>query len=1123
MSLFKKKTKKDGQAYTRSASQSSPDSGTEHAALSDRAYSVEGPVLVQKLKTHETDGLSEQDAKARLQEYLTLAALSAIAVLIRQMANALTLVLVAAMALSFGVQDWVEGAVITAVIVINVTVGFFQEYKAEKTMDSLRNLSSPTAIVVRNGETVCVAAKEVVPGDIVNIKIGDVVPADLRLLSVANLEIDEALLTGEALPVAKMIDPLKPQVSPSGEAADVGVGDRINMAFTSTVVTKGRGSGVVVATGMGTQVGSIAFAMGNKKNAGQIVDGEGEKLPLWKRAYEKAMLWLGLRTGTPLQIKRVISTPNWNLFPAFLFVPSQAEQARLHPLPLRCLVSNHRVFVCNGGSFHVTNEVAIYAITLSIAVIPESLIAVLTITMSAGTLRMAKQSVIVRKLNALEALGGVTDICSDKTGTLTQGKMTVRKVWMPSSLSAEAITRDFTVESSTEALSPEGRVLENVDSREIVVEPKTMDEGLRELVTVASLCNIATIGKNKEDRWTSTGDPTEVALQVFAHKLGMGKPSLVTPGSSSSSSDLSSESKVVEDPEIKKQLETIDEENKNSGDVSIPPLSSRAPRRYRLKTEYPFDSSLKRMSTVYIDKEDPEHPLLLLKGAVERVLEASVGYSGWSTPAARKVAGQKMDENSEQHMPEADVLPLDDETRTRILAVMEDIAAQGLRVLALASRRLDAKKELNKLRARDSISSELTAVDGEKKSSDPIENMLTELTRDEVEKDSVFLGLVGIYDPPRPESITAVRACNDAGITVHMLTGDHAATATAIAKEIKIVQHDAPKGAIMTATEFNKLSDAEIDALPQPPLVIVRCAPETRVRMIKAGHYRGKYLATTGDGVNDAPALSLSLSLVDLAMIMYGSGVAKDASILRFVLHLLSVNIAEVIVLVIGLAFIDNAGQSVFPLSPLAVLWINMITSCPPAFGLGLEKAAINVMDRPPHSMKSGIFTWPVVIDCFAYGLALGSASMASFVAVVWGRYDGDLGHDCNRGVNANMCEVVFRGRSTVFATMIFCILFYAWELKSLDRPLFNMTPGQPFWVDLWANQMLFWYVNVPVIIYVSGLNTQVFYQRGITWEWGVVIGMTTFFIIACELWKVLSRNESWFANIGKGKDGVSA
>ncbi|KAF5353799.1 hypothetical protein D9758_010589 [Tetrapyrgos nigripes] len=1141
--IFKRKNY--GRAYTRSTSQRTTNADNKQTALVERAYLLELSVLLNKLKTHETEGLSEEDANARQEEYgenlLTdQGGVSLLSVLIRQMANALTLVLLAAMALSFGVQDWVEGAVITAVIIINVTVGFFQEYKAERTMDSLRSLSSPTAVVIRNSEAICIPAKDVVPGDIVNIKIGDVVPADLRLLSTANLEIDEALLTGEALPVVKVVEPVRPQVMPDGQSIPVEVGDRINMAFASTNVTKGRGLGVVVATGMGTQVGSIAMALG-KKDTDMLksVGAEEEKVALKRKMYEKLMAWLGLRSGTPLQIK--MSKLAYILF---LFAILLA------------------IIVFGVAKFRVNNEVAIYAIALAISVIPESLIAVLTLTMSAGMQRMAKQSVIVRKLNALEALGGVTDICSDKTGTLTQGKMTVRKIWMSLSLSdsdcadGQAAHRDLTVESGPEALNPEGRVFEKLVDGEVVIDPKKMDNGLRELVTVASLCNVATIGKNKENRWTGTGDPTELALQVFAHKLGMGKPSLVIPGSSGPAEGTIADSEFLSDPE-KKKLEAIDEEKQESLDdlhvnktVSNPSLhASHSYKRYRFKTEYPFDSSLKRMSTIYIDKENPDAPLLLLKGAVERVLDASIGYASGSvggTGQSGEVEGV-----SSQDTGQSNVLPLDDAARTQIIATMEEIASQGLRVLALASRRLDAQAELKKLRARRSISSESTAVSSgvgsgqENKGTDPVEMMLGELTREEIEKDFVFLGLVGIYDPPRPESVRAVRACQAASITVHMLTGDHAATATAIAKEIGIVEPSAPKGAIMTATEFNKLTDGQIDALPQLPLVIARCSPETKVRMIEAGRRRGKYLAMTGDGVNDAPALSLAP--VGIAMGMDGSDVAKDASdlvltddnfdsiraaigegrrifdnIQRFVLHLLSTNVAEVILLVIGLVFIDDLGQSVFPLSPLAVLWINMITSGPPAFGLGLEKPASNVMKRPPHSIKTGVFTWQVILDCLAYGVAMGAVAMLSFVAVVWGRYEGDLGQDCNKSGNFEECRAVFRGRSTVFATLTFCILYYAWELKALDRPLVNMTPGQPFWIDLWANQVLFWAVvlgaaSVPIAIYVPGLNTNVFYQSGITWEWVVVVGLTVLFIIVCELWKLFARSKDWYARIGQG------
>ncbi|KAF9259915.1 sodium transport ATPase [Marasmius fiardii PR-910] len=1038
------------------------------------SYTRNASDIVKHLNSSSGDGLSLEDAAGRLHEYGENVldgggGASVLKVLIRQVANALTLVLVAAMALSYGVQDWVEGAVITAVIAINVVVGFFQEYKAEKSMDALRSLSSPTASVIRNGEPVSVPAKNVVPGDIVNIKMGDVVPADLRLISVANLEIDEALLTGEALPVQKITEAMKVESDSTGEVSAIGVGDLVNMAFASTVVTKGRGSGVVVATGMRTQVGGIALSMSKTRPDGK------EELPRRVRLYEKIMTLAGLRTGTPLQIK--LGKLAYVLLAAAVVLT---------------------IVVFGVAEFHISNEVAIYAIALAIGVIPEGLIAVLTITMSAGTIRMAKEHVIVRRLNALEALGGITDICSDKTGTLTQGKMIVKTVWIPS---ADGSPRELDVESTSGALNPEGRVLEGRDEKKVVIDPNDIDSGLKELVTVASLCNIATITKDKDNDnlWTSTGDPTEVALQVFAHKFEMGRPCLIVdPAPNVSDGDT---------------IDTVLDEKDRTTPTS---------KRYQLRNEFPFDSSLKRMSMVYVDLLYPLQPLLLLKGAVERVLDASTSYL-----KDGEVAGLHEKGNA---MPGTEVAPLDETARNVILASMEEIAAQGLRVLALASRRLDLREEI-----KDSASLEEKA--------DP----LRRLTREEVERDFVFLGLVGIYDPPRPESISAVKACKEAGITVHMLTGDHAATATAIARELKIVEPDAPKGAIMHATEFNKLTNQEIDALPTLPLVIARCSPETKVRMIEAGRRRGKYLAMTGDGVNDAPALSLAP--VGIAMGLAGSDVAKDASdlvltddnfdsirsairegrrlfdnIQRFILHLLSVNVGEVLLLVIGLAFKDHNGESVFPLSPLAVLWINMITSSAPAFGLGLEKAAVNVMKRPPHSMKDGIFTWPVIIDVIFYGTIMGATSMLSWVAVMYGGFDGRLGSNCNGADNLDACNPVFRARSAVFATLIFDILFYSWELMSLDRPFVNMTPGQPFWVDLWGNQVLFWSViigcaSVPLTIYIPGLNTKVFHQTAITWEWGVVVGMTFVFIVSCELWKALVRGKPWYAKLARWEE----
>ncbi|KAI0093721.1 sodium transport ATPase [Irpex rosettiformis] len=1018
----------------------SADSQT--AALANNVHWLDVNAVVRELKTTRPDGLQDDEASRRLEEYgenslIGEGGVSATKVLVRQMANALTLVLVAAMAIGYGVQDWVEGGVITAVIALNVGIGFFQEYKAERTMDSLRSLASPTGFVTRSGETSQVPAKHIVPGDIVHIKMGDVVPADIRLFHVSNLEVDEALLTGEAMPVAKIHDV---------ETRDqIAVGDRINMAFASTIVTRGRASGVVVATGMDTQVGHIAESMQKRKKR-KKVDAEGKKLSLWNHIYESVATILGLRTGTPLQIK----------------LNKLAYNLNIRLLLAADFYSRSLLIVFAVAKFHITNEVAIYAIALAIGVIPESLIAVLTITMATGTSRMAKSHVVVRQLNALEALGAVTDICSDKTGTLTAGKMIVRKFWLPSLNNSDGIgsnlPTEYVVDTSTDVLEPVGDVYaERTESNDGEEKKKLLDlqahVRAKEFVLCASLCNVATLFESKEGRWASTGDPTEVALQVFATKLAHGRSSLMATES--------------ESDESSKQVD-------------------RRTERFVLKEEFLFNSDIKLMSTIYIDQEASEasngRVVVYLKGAVERVLARCTHI--YTSPSSAPI-------------------PLSSSTRDTITAQTDTLASQGLRVLALASRRPGTSLDI--------CSDE-------------------ELRREDVERDMCFIGLAGIYDPPRPESVHAVRACKRAGIVVHMLTGDHQATATVIARNVEIIAQDSPASAVMPASQFNAMSEAEIDALPELPLVIARCDPDTKVRMIEAGKRRGKYMAMTGDGVNDAPSLKLAPVGIGMGQ---GSDVAKSASelvltdnnfdsiraairegrrifdnIQRFVLHLLATNVAEVILLICGLGFQDDSGESVYPLSPLAVLWLNMITGGPPAFGLGVEEAAEDVMTRPPQDAKTGVFSRAVIVDTFAYGFVMGVTTLMSFIIVLYGKDDGELGSDCNREPSAS-CDAVYKARSTVFATLTFEILLYAWELKSFRRSLFNLTPGRAFYRDLWANRVLFWAVvlgmaSVPLCIYVPGLNDHVFYQKGITWEWGVVIGMTLVFVGSMEAWKLL-------------------
>ncbi|KAF4602743.1 hypothetical protein EYR40_005960 [Pleurotus pulmonarius] len=1017
-----------------------PPANPDFTAVAIDAHVTTIPQLLSDLGTSDVHGLTKNEAARRLEthgENLLEGkdGVSAMRVLIGQLANALTLVLIAALALSFGVGDFVEGGVIAAVIVLNTTVGFFQEYRAEKTMDSLRQLSSPTAVVIRNGESAAIPAKNVVPGDLVMIKVGDVVPADMRMITVSNLEVSEQLLTGESIPVPKNTQTFK------GEDIDMPIGDRLNLCYASTIVTKGRGTGVVIGTAMNTQIGHIATAMSSSSTRSD--EGEVSHVPWYTRAYGKIMTILGLRTGTPLQIK--MNQLAYILFGcAFILA----------------------IIVFSVAKFKVNDEVALYAIACGIAIIPESLIAVLTLTMAVGTRHMARQQVIVRKLDALENLGGVTDICSDKTGTLTLGQMSVRKMWLAGEPTKDS---EYTAEIvSDNAIEPVGPVHVGVDGP--ALDPKTLGEGLRRAVQAVALCNVATIHKNLKGEWKSTGDPTEVALQVFATKLSLGRSTLT-----------SDKLGPADAPRLRPAM---GEKISVDPSVTFPDEEKEAPKRYTLAVEFPFSSELKRMTTIYFDTEG-KGALCIIKGAVERVLDASTTYT--PSPLTDPTA----------------TAPLTPEVKERILAKAEELASQGLRVISIGQKRIDSA-------------------------------IAREISREDSEKEHTFLGLVGIFDPPRPETLGAVRACKAAGIVVHMLTGDHITTARAIAEAVEIISPDAPKSAVMTAAEFDHLTDKEIDALPELPLVIARCAPETKVRMIHAGKRRGKHMSMSGDGVNDSPALKLAP--VGIAMGMGGSDVAKDASdlvltddnfdsiraavaegrrifinIQRFILHLLTTNVAEVVVLIVGLAFLDEARSSVFPLSPLGVLWVNMITSSPPAFGLGLEKAPANLMKRRPYSVKQGAFTWPVIIDCLSYGTVMGATCLLNFVIVIYGVEDGQLARDCNHSAS-EACDAVFRARSTVFATLIFEILLYAIVLKSFERSIFALTPGQPFWVDWWANKVLFWSVVIGMVsvvlpIYVPTFNTNVFYQKGISWEWGLVVGMTVVFVLWSELWKVLRKH----------------
>ncbi|KAJ5540255.1 ATPase P-type K/Mg/Cd/Cu/Zn/Na/Ca/Na/H-transporter [Penicillium frequentans] len=968
------------------------------------AHLLEPVHIASFLHTDLQNGLSTSEALLRLERdgpnaVQEVTGISVWGILLRQVSNSLTIVLLLTMGLSFGIDDYIEGGVITAVILLNIIVGFFQDYRAEKTILSLQRLSAPECKVIRDNRVTPIKAQALVVGDIVRLSVGDMVPADLRLFEGMNASIDEALLTGESLPVLKT--PYETLESP-----DIPIGDRSNMAYSGCSTTQGRAMGIVIATGMNTEVGKIAQLLQDQDNEGKKVHSR-----VLNSVLSSAKKILGL-VGTPLQVKL-------SKFALLLFA-------------LAILLA---IIVFSVNLWDVQGEVLIYGICVAVAVIPESLIAVLTITMAVGTKAMAKGNVIVRKLQCLEAVGGVTNICSDKTGTLTQGRMVARAAWIPGA-------GTLTVREITDPYDPTSGIvqLDEIDwnsSHSIENHP-----ALHTFLSSLSLCNLSVV-HHENNVWSAVGEPTEAALHVLAMRFDFGKNAVIT----------------------KRQIE--------------------------LRTEYPFDSAIKKMTVVYKNASEDINEVYT-KGAPEAIIP-SLSISKHEKQIIRETADR--------------------------------MAGEGLRVLCVATKKTPFDED-------DKVS-----------------------PRSAAESDLQFGGLVGLYDPPRIESAAAVCKCQMAGITVHMLTGDHIKTATAIAAQVGILDRVSlitkQTKLIMAADEFDRLTDAEIDEIEELPLVIARCSPATKVRMVEAMHRREAFCVMTGDGVNDSPALKRAD--VGIAMGKNGSDVAKEAAdmvltddnfasivkaveegrrlfdnIQKFLMHLLISNIAQVILLLIALAFKDAGGNSVFPLSPLEILWANLVTSSFLAVGLGLEEAQPDIMYRPPHDLRIGVFTRELIVDKMIYGTFMGSLCLVAFVCVVYagGTGSSDLGDGCNQGYNST-CQTVFRARATTYATLTFLLLVTAWEVKDFSRSLFNMDPIRypqrlSIFPTIWRNRFLFWAVVAGFIIafpviYLPVINQVVFKHHAITWEWGIVFGCTLAYLGCVESWKGVKRA----FGIGSGKHNI--
>jgi len=774
-------------AQTTDAAETAP-----HAVDSDLALSAQATTA---------DGLSTQEAAARLERFgrnepPAAKKPSAFLRFLAHFHNVLIYVLLGAAAVTFALGHPIDTVVILAVVLANAVIGFIQEGRAEKAMESIGRMLAPHAHVLRDGRRVEIDSAEVAPGDIVLIEAGDKVPADLRLLTAYGLQIQEAVLTGESVPVEKSTDPVD---------ADAPLGDRLCVAFSGTLVTAGQGRGVVTATGPRTEIGRISGMLSEVKTL-----------------------------TTPLVMQM-------NAF---------AKWLSLFILVVAALLLGFGYFVEHYDFFDMFMAV----VGLSVAAIPEGLPAVLTITLAVGVQAMARRNAIVRRLPAIETLGSVSVICSDKTGTLTRNEMVI----------TEAVLAGGVLKIDGDGYRPSGEVSWRDASRE---DPPP--QSLSELALAAALCNDAELHEG-ETGWSVHGDPMEGALLAFAAKAG----------------------------------------------ASI----SDAPRAHPRLDAVPFDSRHRYMATLCGGAAGERR--LFVKGAPERVLAMCVQ--------------QRTDDGATE--------PLDAEAWRE---AGEALASQGRRVLALAAH--------------------------------PDPAAIAKLTHEKIESGLVFLGLVGIVDPPRAEAIEAVAECRAAGIRVQMITGDHAGTARAIAREIGL-EHTRT---VLTGAEIEDMDDGALAHAVLGTDVFARTSPEHKLRLVKALQSHGLTVAMTGDGVNDAPALKRADAGV--AMGRKGSEAAKEAAeivladdnfasiaaavregrtvydnIKKVISWTLPTNGGEAMTILVALLF----GMTL-PITPIQILWINLVTAVTLGIALAFEPTEKNTMRRPPRPRDEPILgatlAWQIV------------------------------------------------------------------------------------------------------------------------------------------------------------------
>ncbi len=766
-------------------------------------------------------GLSPEEAKKRLEEYgpnelKEKKKKTLFMMFLDQFKDFLIIVLIFAAIIAGIVGKPTDALAIVVVLILNAVIGFVQEYRAEEAMAALKKMAAPSCTVLRGGLAANIPAAEVVPGDIVHLEAGQIVPADMRLFESANLKIEEAALTGESVPVEKNIFLLHDEHLP--------IGDRKNMAYQGTVVTYGRGGGIVVATAMDTEMGRIASMLQEARDI---------KTPLQQR-----LAVFGKKLALAILV-----------ICAIVFI---SGLMRGEPIVLMLLT----------------------AISLAVAAIPEALPAVITIALALGAHKMVKQNALIRKLPAVETLGSVTYICSDKTGTLTLNKMTVEEIYVDGKIS---VVSDLGPDNSQKFQTP-------------THDPESL------LFTALALSNDAKWDNNGN----VIGDPTETALFSFAKENGFSKS----------------------------ELEKI------------------SPR----VREIPFDSDRKCMTTFHEIKSEK---LKVKSEEIQKLLILNSQFLTSNFVSFTKGAIEAIIDKADNIITSDGLKAMD---KNEISRINNKMASDGLRVLCIAIRKWDKLPD--------------------------------DMSPENVETGIIVLGLVGMMDPPREEAKEAVAVCKTAGIKPVMITGDHPLTAKAIARRLGIID-DNPKS-VITGRELEKLSLDEFEEKVEHVRVYARVAPEQKLKIVKALQDKGQFVAMTGDGVNDAPALKSAN--IGIAMGITGTAVSKEASSMI----LLDDNFASIIKAVkegrkiydnilkfIKYSMTSNAGTlcAIFlapffglplPMLPIQILWMNLLTDSLPGLALTAEPAERNIMKRPPRHPDENVFARGNGVFIIRHGLLIG-------------------------------------------------------------------------------------------------------------------------------------------------------